>query len=157
VPKERVTEIVEQLALPIAEASGVELVDVEYKKEGSHWYLRVYIDKPGGVDIDDCSRFSEALSERLDETDPIPGTYFLEVSSPGAERPLKKPADFERAVGRFVRVSLYEPVDGQKVHEGLLVRYDASGLALEQNVKGRVRLVEIPLDKVASARLAVQF
>jgi ribosome maturation factor RimP len=157
VPKERVTDIVERLAQPIVEASGVELVDVEYKKEGSSWYLRVYIDKPGGVDIDDCTRVSEALSERLDEVDPIPNAYFLEVSSPGAERPLKKPADFERAVGEYVHISLYEPLSGQKVFEGTLLRFENGVLELEQVVKGVARRVEIPLDKVASARLAIQF
>ncbi|MBX6352330.1 MAG: ribosome maturation factor RimP [Thermoflavifilum sp.] len=156
-PRERVTEIVEELAQPIAEAAGVEVVDVEYKKEGSHWFLRVYIDKPGGVDIDDCSRFSEVLSERLDEVDPIPGAYFLEVSSPGAERPLKKPADFERAVGEYVRISLYEPVAGQKVLEGVLREYGSGRLVVEQQVRGRSQDVEVPLDKVASARLAIQF
>lgn len=156
-PRERVTEIVEELAQPIAEAAGVEVVDVEYKKEGSHWFLRVYIDKPGGVDIDDCSRFSEVLSERLDEVDPIPGAYFLEVSSPGVERPLKKPADFERAVGEYVRISLYEPVAGQKVLEGVLREYGSGRLVVEQQVRGRSQDVEVPLDKVASARLAIQF
>lgn len=156
-PRVRVTEIVEELAQPIAEAAGVEVVDVEYKKEGSHWFLRVYIDKPGGVDIDDCSRFSEVLSERLDEVDPIPGAYFLEVSSPGAERPLKKPADFERAVGEYVRISLYEPVAGQKVLEGVLREYGSGRLVVEQQVRGRSQDVEVPLDKVASARLAIQF
>ncbi|GMA59055.1 hypothetical protein GCM10025858_35580 [Alicyclobacillus sacchari] len=87
--KERVTDIVERLVLPIVEKEQVELVDVEFKKEGANWYLRVFIDKPGGVDIDDCSRVSEQLSEQLDIVDPIPESYFLEVSSPGAERPLK--------------------------------------------------------------------
>ncbi len=161
-PKERVTDIVERLARPIAEAAGVELVDVEYKKEGSNWYLRVFIDKPDGVDIEDCSRVSEQLSERLDEVDPIPTSYFLEVSSPGAERPLKKPADFERAVGQYVHVALYEPLadgnlKGSKAIEGVLTAFDGTSVELKVNHKGVAKTVAIPLEKVAAARLAIQF
>jgi ribosome maturation factor RimP len=156
VPKERVTDIVERLAQPIAAEVGVELVDVEYKKEGANWYLRVFIDKEGGVDIDDCTRVSERLSERLDEVDPIPSSYFLEVSSPGAERPLKKPSDFERAVGQFVHVSLYEPWQGQKVFEGELTEYDGESLTLSYAVKGVRKTARIPMEKIAAARLAVQ-
>ncbi|WAH35370.1 ribosome maturation factor RimP [Alicyclobacillus dauci] len=154
--KERVTDIVERLALPIVEAEHVELVDVEYKKEGTNWYLRVFIDKPEGVDIDDCSRVSEQLSEQLDIVDPIPNAYFLEVSSPGAERPLKKPADYVRAIGEHVHISLYEPLDGQKTFEGILCNYDESVLELEIRVKTRTNRLEIPTEKIAQARLAVE-
>ncbi|GLG00600.1 ribosome maturation factor RimP [Alicyclobacillus hesperidum subsp. aegles] len=154
--KERVTDIVERLVLPIVEKEQVELVDVEFKKEGANWYLRVFIDKPGGVDIDDCSRVSEQLSEQLDIVDPIPESYFLEVSSPGAERPLKKPADFERAIGEHVYVSLYEPIDGSKSFEGTLLSYDGEQLELDVRVKTRSRKVTVPLAKVALARLAVE-
>ncbi|EPZ46227.1 MULTISPECIES: ribosome maturation factor RimP [Alicyclobacillus] len=154
--KERVTDIVERLVQPIAEAQHVELVDVEYKKEGANWYLRVFIDKPEGVDIDDCSRVSEQLSEQLDIVDPIPTAYFLEVSSPGAERPLKKPADFVRAVGEYVHISLYEPLDGQKVFEGFLRNYEETQLTLEIRIKTRTKEVVIPTEKIAQARLAVQ-
>lgn len=157
VPKERVTDIVEMLAQPIADEAGVELVDVEYKKEGANWYLRVFIDKPEGVDIDDCSRVSERLSDKLDEVDPIQTSYFLEVSSPGAERPLKKPSDFERSIGQFVHVSLYEPLDGQKSFEGELTAFDGTQLELVYHVKGVKKHVSVPLEKMASARLAVQF
>lgn len=156
-PKERVVDIVEQLTLPILEAHGLELVDVEYKKEGGSWFLRIFIDKPGGVDIDDCSKVSEQLSDRLDEVDPIPSAYFLEVSSPGAERPLKKPLDFERAVGSYVHVSLYQPLDGQKSFEGVLLSYGTDGAELEVRDKGVSRQVHIPVDAVASARLAIEF
>ncbi|MCG4627855.1 ribosome maturation factor RimP, partial [Anaerostipes hadrus] len=83
-------------------------------KEGKNWFLRVYIDKENGVDIEECGLVSERLGEKLDEADPIPHNYFLEVSSPGAERPLKKARDFERAVGRTVLVKTYEPLDGEK-------------------------------------------
>ncbi|TDY50517.1 ribosome maturation factor RimP [Alicyclobacillus sacchari] len=154
--KERVTDIVERLVLPIVEKEQVELVDVEFKKEGANWYLRVFIDKPGGVDIDDCSRVSEQLSEQLDIVDPIPESYFLEVSSPGAERPLKKPADFERAIGEHVYISLYEPIDGSKSFEGTLLSYDGEQLVLDVRVKTRSQKVTIPFAKVALARLAVE-
>ncbi|KRI41335.1 hypothetical protein APC20_02205, partial [Acinetobacter baumannii] len=104
---------------------------IEYKKEGSNWFLRVYIDKEDGVDIEDCGRVSEKLGKKLDEVDPIPGAYFLEVSSPGAERPLKKERDFERAVGKHVHVTTSEPIDGATVFEGELVAYDGSRLEIK--------------------------
>lgn len=154
--KERVTDIVERLALPIAEAEHVELVDVEFTKEGKDWFLRVFIDKVDGVDIDDCSRVSEQLSEQLDVVDPIANAYFLEVSSPGAERPLKKPADFERAIGQYVHISLYEPLDGQKTYEGVLQSYDSSEVELDIRVKTRSKRVTVPIEKIALARLAVE-
>lgn len=156
-PKERVTDIIEKMALPILHEAGLELVDVEYKKEGANWFLRVYIDKPGGVDIDDCSRVSERLSDELDTVDPIPTAYFLEVSSPGAERPLKKPSDFENALGQYVNVNLYEPISGQKNFEGLLTVFEQDSLEIEYDRKGVKQTIQIPLGKVASARLAIQF
>ena len=156
-PKERVTDIVEKLALPILAEAGLELVDVEYKKEGANWFLRVFIDKPGGVDIDDCSRVSERLSDQLDEVDPIPTAYFLEVSSPGAERPLKKPADYINAIGQYVHVGLYEPISGVKNFEGTLTSFEDEALTVEYERKGVKQTVQIPFSKVASARLAIEF
>lgn len=155
-PKERVTDIVERLALPIVEAAGLELVDVEFKKEGSSWFLRVFIDKPEGVDIDDCSRVSEQLSDALDIADPIPDAYFLEVSSPGAERPLKRAADFEKAVGKLVHISLYEPLDGAKSFDGILTKFEEAQIELDYKVKTVHKKVFIPMEKVASARLSVE-
>jgi ribosome maturation factor RimP len=157
VPKQPVTDIVEQLAQPIVAAAGLELVEVEYKKEGGTWYLRVFVDKPEGVDIDDCSRVSEQLSERLDEVDPIPNAYILEVSSPGAERPLKKPADYQRAVGRYIRVKLYEPIAGDKVIQGVLADFDGETLTIEYDQKGARKRVVLPFAKVAAARLAIEW
>jgi ribosome maturation factor RimP len=157
VPKERVTDIVEKLALPIVNEAGLELVDVEFKKEGANWYLRVFIDKPEGVDIDDCSRVSEQLSDKLDEVDPISTAYFLEVSSPGAERPLKKTSDYERAVGQYVHISLYEPINGMKAFEGVMTRFAEDVLEMEYHQKGVMKGITIPVDRIASARLAVQF
>lgn len=149
--KETIVSAVKALAEPYMEEHGFELVDVEYVKEGGNRYLRIVADKPGGIDIEDCSRISEYMSAKLDETDPIPDAYFLEVTSPGAERPLKKPDDFVRAVGRHVFVTTYEPVDGLKEFEGELASYDGERLV----VRIGKRAYEIPAGKVASARLAV--
>ncbi|MGG6311161.1 ribosome maturation factor RimP [Paenibacillus macerans] len=150
-PKIKAT--VEQMVTPYLEENGFELVDVEYVKEGSNWFLRVFVDKDGGIDIDDCGRISEYLSERLDENDPIPSAYFLEVSSPGAERPLKKAEDVSKAVGKDVFVTTYEPVDGLKEFEGRLLSFDNDELVVEMGKKSHA----IPYSKVASARLAIIF
>ncbi|MEO2075048.1 MAG: ribosome maturation factor RimP [Bacillus sp. (in: firmicutes)] len=153
----KVTEVVEELAAPIFQELGLELVEIEYVKEGKNWYLRVYIDKDTGVDIEDCGLVSERLSEKLDALDPIPHNYFLEVSSPGAERPLKKEKDFEKAIGKNVFVKTYEPIDGEKGFEGKLLEFDGQHLKIEVKIKTRKKLIEIPYEKVASARLAVVF
>lgn len=150
-PKIKAT--VEQMVTPYLEDNGFELVDVEYVKEGSNWFLRVFVDKEGGIDIDDCGRISEYLSEKLDENDPIPSAYFLEVSSPGAERPLKKAEDVSKAVGKDVFVTTYEPVDGLKEFEGRLLSFDGNELVIEVGKKRHA----IPYSKVASARLAIIF
>jgi ribosome maturation factor RimP len=153
----KVTEVVEELAAPIIAELGLELVEVEYLKEGKNWFLRVYIDKELGIDIEECGLVSERLSEKLDEVDPIPHNYFLEVSSPGAERPLKKEKDFEKAIGKNVFVKTYEPIDGEKTFEGILTRFDGNIVAIEVKVKTRKKTFEIPYEKVANARLAVIF
>lgn len=147
-------KITTDLVMPIIEKENFELVDVEFKKEGPHRYLRVFIDKEGGITLDDCQKVSEALSDRLDEVDPIEENYFLEVSSPGLDRPLKKDADFERFKGELVEVKLYEPLNGQKVIEGELVGL-VEGL-IHLNVKN-VGLIEIPKEKAALTRLAIKF
>jgi ribosome maturation factor RimP len=149
--KSNITQLVEQLLLPYLNEHGFELVEVEYVKEGGRRFLRVYVDKEGGIDIDDCGRISEYLSERLDEADPIPEAYFLEVSSPGAERPLKKPEDFNRAVGRHVLITTYEPVDGRKEFEGTLVAYDGEQASVQIGAVTH----RIPVNRIAGARLAV--
>lgn len=146
--------IVEQLLEPyLQENPEFELVDIEYVKEGKNRFLRVFVDKEGGIDIDDCGVISEYLSAKLDERDPIPDAYFLEVSSPGAERPLKTKRDYERAVGRYVYVKTYEPVDGLKEFEGVLQSYDGDTLVIHINKKDYT----IPVQKIAAARLAIQF
>jgi ribosome maturation factor RimP len=153
----KVTEVVDELAAPILQELGLELVDIEYVKEGKSWFLRVYIDKDSGVDIEDCGLVSERLSEKLDEVDPIPHNYFLEVSSPGAERPLKKTKDFEKAIGKNVFIKTYEPIDGEKSFEGILLAFDGQIITLEVKIKTRKKTIEIPYEKVANARLAVSF
>ncbi|UAT31853.1 ribosome maturation factor RimP [Bacillus badius] len=153
----KVVETVEQLVKPITEELDLELVDIEYVKEGKNWFLRVYIDKEAGVDIEECGMVSERLSEKLDETDPIPYNYFLEVSSPGAERPLKKMKDYERAIGKRVHVKTYEPIDGEKTFEGTLLSFEQEELVVEYLMKTRKKQVVIPLDKIAKARLAISF
>jgi len=153
----KVTELVEEMVTPILAELHLELVDVEYVKEGPNWFLRVSIDKESGVDIDECAAVSEKLSEKLDEVDPITENYFLEVSSPGAERPLKKDKDFERAIGKNVFVKTYEPIDNEKAFEGTLTSFDGTSLSVEIKIKTRKKTVVIPYEKVAKARLAVTF
>ncbi|WP_174735077.1 ribosome maturation factor RimP [Mesobacillus harenae] len=153
----KVTEVVEELVTPILTENGLELVDIEYAKEGRDWFLRVFIDKDNGIDIEECGIVSERLSEKLDEMDPIPHNYFLEVSSPGAERPLKKEKDYHKAIGKNVFVKTYEPIDGEKAFEGTLTKFDGQVVTIDVKVKTRTKTVEIPLEKVASARLAVTF
>ncbi|MER2060677.1 MAG: ribosome maturation factor RimP, partial [Niallia sp.] len=116
-----------------------------------------YIDKEAGVDIDECAVVSEKLSEKLDEVDPISENYFLEVSSPGAERPLKKDKDFEKAIGKNVYIKTYEPIENEKAFEGILTAFDGKTVTVEVKIKTRKKTIEIPYEKVAKARLAVTF
>ncbi|KIL50509.1 ribosome maturation protein RimP [Jeotgalibacillus alimentarius] len=153
----KITELTEELVNPILEDMNLELVDVEFVKEGSNWFLRVFIDKEPGVDIEECGIVSERLSEKLDELDPIQQNYFLEVSSPGAERPLKKEKDFHNAIGKQVYVKTYEPIEGMKEIEGVLDKYDGDSLTINVTIKTRKKEVTVPKDKVAKARLAVTF
>lgn len=153
----KVTEVVEELVTPILEELQLELVEVEYVKEGKNWFLRVYIDKETGVDIEDCGNVSEKLSVKLDEVDPIQQNYFLEVSSPGAERPLKKEKDFQHAIGKNVYIKTYEPIFDEKEFEGILLSFDGSEVTIEVKMKTRKKTVVIPYDKVAKARLAISF
>lgn len=149
----QIQSTVGDLVRPYLDENRFELVDIEYVKEGGNWFLRVYVDKEGGIDIDDCGRISEYLSAKLDETDPIPDAYFLEVSSPGAERPLKKPQDYVRAVGQHVFITTYEPIDGLKEFEGTLSSFDGKTVEVEVGKKKH----SLPLEKVAGARLAIVF
>ncbi len=149
----KVTEIAEALAAPIAAENGCEVWDVEYVKEAGSWYLRVYLDRPEGVTIDHCEAVSRALSDKLDEADPIEGSYILEVSSPGADRVLRKPEHFARFVGEKVEVKLYRPRDGAKSLVGDLADY-AEGAVTLQTPKERVT---IPKQDIAQVRLYITF
>ena len=154
---EKVVDLVSKLIQPILSERVLELVDVEYVKESSDWFLRVYLDKNGGIDLTECSVVSELLSEKLDALDPIEDAYFLEVSSPGAERPLKNEQDFINHLNHNVFVNLYAPIDGEKEYEGILKSFDDSIAIIEYKNKTRLTQVEIPYNKIAKARLAVTF
>lgn len=145
----------EQLITPILKDKNLYLVDIEYVKEGPDWFLRVYIDKDSGVTIEECGIVSGQLSEKLDEVDLIQGNYFLEVSSPGVERPLKTKEDFIANMDKNIFVSLYVHIDGEKEYEGKLTAFTNDVVTIEYKVKTRIKEVEIPYDKIAMARLAV--
>ncbi len=121
----------EELIMPVIEANNFELVDVEFVKEGSSWYLRLYVDKEGGITIDDCEIVSRAMSDILDKEDYIEESYILEVSSPGLGRPLKKDKDFVRSMGSEVEIRLYKAVEKQKEFTGILVDFDKNNVTIE--------------------------
>ena len=150
----------EQLLAPIAEKYGVEIYDVEYVKEGKDWYLRAYIDKPEGVNINDCENVSRALSDVLDMEDYIPDAYILEVSSPGLGRTLKKDRHFEKSLGAEVEVKTYKPIDGQKEFTGILVAYDADtitiGHSADDGEDNKISHV-FKRSEIARIRLALDF
>lgn len=127
----KVTDTVAALALPVVEEAGCTLWDVEYVKEAGQWFLRVYIDKEGGVSIDDCEAISRPLSDLLDQADPIEGSYTFEVSSAGADRALKKPEHFAQFLGREVEVKLYRPREGRKEFAGVLKAYEDGDVTLD--------------------------
>ena len=149
----KVTDITAALARPIIEQNGCTLLDVEYVKEAGEWFLRVYIDKDGGVDINDCEAVSRPLSDALDEADPIEGSYTLEVSSAGLDRVLKRPEHFAAFLGSQVDVRLYRPLEGRKDHSGLLKGYENGDVTVE--LPGGA--VTFPKKDVAQVRLAVSF
>lgn len=152
--KEIYEQKTEEILTPIMEEYGFELVDVEYVKEGSSWYLRAYIDKPGGININDCELVSRRLSDILDEKDYIEDAYILEVSSPGLGRPLKKEKDFKRSLGEEVEVRTYRMIDKQKEFIGLLTAYDDDTVTIKMEDE-TVRTFE--KSEIALIRLAFDF
>ena len=144
----------EALLEPVIRENGFELVDVEYVKEAGTWYLRAYIDKPGGITIGDCEKVSRALSDLLDAEDFIEEAYVLEVSSPGLGRPLKKEKDFARSIGRDVEVKLFRAVDRQKSFEGTLKAYDKTTITITLPEEKDVVLER---ENIALVRLAFDF
>lgn len=155
-PKERIEEIVERLGEPVAATLGYELVAVEYRKEGPDWVLRCFIDSPTGVGINECQHFSEAFGKRLDEADPIPGSYLLEVSSPGIERPLRKDSDFNRFVGEQVEIKLHKSFQGQKIYRGELLGLVEGEPEKIIRIKPNDVVIEIPRTEVAKAHIIAE-
>ena len=144
----RIEAEVEKIVEELLENTALELVAVDYVKERD-WYLRVFIDKEGSVDLDDCQDLSRKLEELLDAQDLIKASYILEVSSPGLDRELKKPRDFQREMGKDIDVSLFAPLDGKKVVTGPLSAYDGETI--------NVGDMAIPMDKVAKVNLHIDF
>ena len=149
----KVTELVARLAAPAVEAAGCEVWDVEYVREAGTWFLRLYIDKEGGVDILDCEQVSRAVSDLLDEADPIEGSYTFEVSSAGAERPLKRPGDYARFMGSPVLVRLYKAREGRKEFAGYLAGYADGDVTITVGSE----TITFPKAEVALCRLRVEF
>lgn len=144
----------EKLLMPLIEKNNFELVDVEYVKEGGNWYLRAYIDKDGGISVDDCELVSRALSDLLDEHDFIPDAYILEVSSPGLGRQLKKEKDFARSIDKEVEIKLYKAIDKQKEIVGFLVAYDDETVTIELEDENTIN---VSRSNIAIIRLAFDF
>ena len=149
----KVTQLCAELAAPFVEAAGCTLWDVEYVREAGTWYLRVFIDAPCGVNIDQCEAVSRPLSDALDEADPIQGSYVLEVGSAGADRALKKPEHFAQCMGQEVDVKLYRPREGRKEFTGTLAGYDQGNVTVTQPhgaevvfEKKEIALVRLHLD-----------
>ncbi|MGL5694498.1 MAG: ribosome maturation factor RimP [Peptostreptococcaceae bacterium] len=152
--KKSIETTIEELVQPIIDTNNFELVDVEYVKEAGEYFLRIFVDKEGGISLNECEIVSRALSEILDVKDPIKDNYYLEVSSPGLDRPLKKDKDFVKYQGRDVEMKLYKPLNGSKQLEGELV-----GLTEDKNIKVIIDNKEIEFNKkdVALIRLAIKF
>lgn len=147
-----IVQLVEGWVEEIISDSELELVEVEYVKEASGWVLRVFLDKPTGVDLEDCRGVSEILDKKLDEEDPIPGAYSLEVSSPGIERPLKKLQDYERFAGRAASIRTYSGLHGRKRFTGILRGLREENVLLDWEGE----IIEIPLELIAKANLAME-
>lgn len=150
----KVAAAVTAMAEPVCRELGLELVDVDYAKEGSRYMLRIFIDKPGGITIDDCELFSRTIDPVLDAADPVPGSYYLEVSSPGLDRPLRKEADFRRFAGAKISIRTFSPIVGSPIGgsrhlQGTLLGFDNGNVLLQQETTE----LAIPLDQVAKANL----
>lgn len=152
--KRKVEDIVYDLAKPITDRYNFEIVEVEFKKEGSDWYLRLYIDKEGGITIDDCQSVSEELSVLLDEVDPIEQSYIFEVSSPGLERPLKTDRDYEKNNGKTIEIRLFTPLNGKKVYEGILRGHTPETVEIETE-DGKP--VQVPKSAIALIKPVIEF
>ncbi|MBP7110471.1 MAG: ribosome maturation factor RimP [Firmicutes bacterium] len=141
------------MAAPIAEKMGLRLLDVEFSSEGQNWYLRLYIEKDGGVGIEDCAALSEAVDAELDSADPIPDAYILEVTSSG-EKPIRFNEEYGKFSGRNVLLSTYKQINGSKRHEGMLIGLK-DGIVTIEDEEGKRS--EIPLEMISKARLAARY
>ena len=151
--REEYEQRAEKLLAPIVEEKGFELVDVEYVKEAGCWYLRGYIDKPGGITVNDCEAVSRVFSDKLDENDFIEDSYIMEISSPGLDRPLKKEKDFIRSMGREVELRTYRPIRKQKEFYGILAAYDENSVTLETEEGAQ----KFDKKEIALIRMAIDF
>lgn len=148
-----IKSMLEDTSMPVVESLGYELVDLEFVKESERWILRVFIDSPDGIGLDDCEKVSRALSQALDEGDPIPHNYILEVSSPGLDRPLKKEKDFERFKGNLISIKTYAPFEGRKKFEGQLQGLSDDNILITINDEEK----RIPRNSVSSVRLVPEY
>ena len=152
--REEYEQKTEEILQPIVDANGFELVDVEYVKEGGTWYLRAYIDKPGGITVDDCELVSRAANDILDEKDFVEDSYVFEVSSPGLGRPLKKEKDFARSIGEEVEIRTFRPINRKKEFIGILEAYDKETVTIELEEEEKM---QINRSDIALIRLAFDF
>lgn len=151
--KGSVTESIEELVTPVIIENHLELVDVDYKKEGKNWFLRIFIDKEGGVTVDDCTQVSRHIEDLIDVEEVVPTSYVLEVSSPGLDRPLKKAKDFLRFKGKRAHITTYTPIHQQKNFKGTIRDFQKDILFLDIDNQS----VEIPRNQIAKARLEIEF
>jgi len=145
----KIEEIIAGITEPIIEENGMELVDIEFVKEGQEWFLRIFIDKGTGITLDDCELISRSVEKILDDQDPINQVYHLEVSSPGLERPLKKTRDFQRFQGRLIQVKTFAPITGKKKFIGKLANVNDVDISIEVEKE----IIIIPRDKISKANL----
>ena len=153
--KKSILEYVSEIIETLIKDTEYELVDVEYKKEGPNNFLRVFVDKPGGITLDDCQNISKEIGDELDKTDPIKQAYYLEVSSPGLDRPLKNDKDLKRNLDKDVELKLYEALDGTKLIQGNLIDFDENTLKLKSEEDDEEIIID--RDKIALIKLAVKF
>lgn len=152
--RQEIIDVTKDLSKPIAEDLGYELVDVEYNKESGDYYLRVYIYREEGIDVDDCQTMSRLLSEKLDEKDPIPGAYYLEISSPGLDRPLKTDSDLNRNLKKKIEIGLYKSLNNKKVYVGRLEDFNEDEIIISDNEK---EMTKIPRELISIINLVIKF
>jgi ribosome maturation factor RimP len=152
--RRKVEQVVYEIIEPLVTKTELELVDVEYKKEGQNWFLRIFIDRPGGVRIEDCQFISEKISDLLDQADPIRQSYYLEVSSPGIERPLNKLEHFVRFQGEKVKINTYSPIGNRKSFIGIIVGINNENILLNLDSNQEV---SIPFEQITKANLVGDF